>query len=37
MPYLFWMVLPFALWDMFALVPAVQHKAPKRGQMPTDV
>jgi len=25
MPYLFWMVLPFALWDAFACPPASQE------------
>ena len=25
MPYLFWMVLPFALWDAFACPPVTQE------------
>jgi hypothetical protein len=25
MPYLFWIVLPFAMWDMFACPPATQE------------
>jgi hypothetical protein len=27
MPYLFWMVLPFALWDTFACPPSEQDEA----------
>jgi hypothetical protein len=27
MPYLFWMVLPFAWWDMFVSPPRAQDEA----------